>query len=530
MPAMSRLATAAIAAALLTSCAAPCPPPPAAPPAPVCPQTAPAPAPSVAAQPPWELSASVSAGEYVLELRASPFSNLAYQLDCMAELMPCSTQAYRELWKSLPRTDADEANLTAWGILRKQWHADITRRDQSAALLSFPDFRSQVSLEQRQRLASLTAGSAAGYEQAMALLVGEADAALLRRIAEHFAPRFLSWWDKEGKAITGPFLEGTRALLQEQSLGALLAAVGRFYETDEKAAGRVVIHLMARPNLGDGHTSAQQLERHFPTEIVQGEKPEERIDVMAHELFHYFYENMRDASAASLLKRFEASSDPKASIAYSLLNESFAAGWGNGVVGRRMMTPDKFEKLMARPGGLYSDTTVDATAKGLLPYLEASLAIGGTLSSEATYRALLEAVNEAAQEPAAQDYLRDHAAYFTSPEHRPAHRAMRRKLRTGSVWSFQPIDEQARDFAKAYPMVSGVVFASPAELGKLEGLVPKKELGALRKAAGKKPFAFAVQRTASSYWFVLVGSTPAELEALAGSVAGLTKVRPGRLP
>jgi len=450
----------------------------------------------------------------------------------MADLMPCSTEAYRMLWKGQGWEAQDEAAVQDWGKVRSRWSGDFHRRDAvSPDRLPFPDFRLLSGLTQRLAMVPLVTADPRSYEGAMTMLVGETDARQLGAVLSRFEPRFRTWWDREGRTITVPFLEGTSKVMQEEALGELVGRVAAFYETDPSAEGRVVIELIARPALANTHTSATQLGRYFPAEVLPGEQPRDRLDVVLHELFHYFHENMQTSALEALMRRFEASASPKAAVAYGLLNETLATGWGNGVVGKRVNTPEKFQSLMDRSGGLYADTKIDAAAKGVLPFLEAVLPLGGVISSEAFFEAYLSAVDQAVPEPAAGDYLRDHFAVLGKSEYRAAARSMRSKLRTGSVSTFIPADEEARSFARQYPMLSGVVMASPSELseGKLDGLVPARELAVIRRAAGTKPFGWVVQRTPKSLLFVVIGRDALEIESVARKIPELTRVVPGRM-
>lgn len=479
------------------------------------------------------MAQTIAAGNYQLELRSGPFANLAYQLDCMADLMPCSGGAYRALWKGLGWDAQDDAAIESWRNMRSRWSGEFHRKDVvSPENLPFPDFRVQSALSARLSSVPLVAADSRSYEGAMALLVGEADARQLGTILSRFEPRFRSWWDRDGRAITVPFFEGSRKVIEEEALGDLVGRVAAFYETDPSAEGRVVIELLARPALADSHTSASQLGRYFPSEVLPGEQPRDRLDVVLHELFHYFHENMRSTALETLLRRFESSASPKASVAYSLLNETLAAGWGNGVVGKRLQTPEIFQSLMNRPGGLYADQSIDASAKGVLPFLEAVLPLGGTISSEPFFDAYLAAVEQAVPEPGARDYLRDHFAVLSRREYRGAARAIRSRVRSGSVSTFIPIDEDCKRFARQYPLLSGLIMASAADLseGKLDGLIPGKELAAIKKAAGKTPFGWVVQRTPKSVLFVVIGRDATELESMAGKIPDLTRVVPGRMP
>src|SRR5690606_28573909 len=83
------------------------------------------------------------------------------------------------------------------------------------------------------------------------------------------------------------FLEGTAALFHAQRLDALGGRFASFYGVDT-ANAMVVLHLIARP-AHESSTKGRQIERHAFVEVVQGDAPEKRIDVIMHELAHWFF-------------------------------------------------------------------------------------------------------------------------------------------------------------------------------------------------------------------------------------------------
>ena len=55
--------------------------------------------------------------------------------------------------------------------------------------------------------------------------------------------------------------------------------------------------------------------------------------------------------------------------AFLLVEESVAAGLGNGLVARKVLPKKEFERLFAKDRGFYNDPYIDPAAKALLNQL-----------------------------------------------------------------------------------------------------------------------------------------------------------------
>ena len=120
--------------------------------------------------------------------------------------------------------------------------------------------------------------------------VGAENAARLRAIVENFWPRFESWW-REQEPIAAAFVPGIEAAMRKGRAAELLSAAAHFYRAD-LGDRRVFLHLFLQPKVERPHTRATQIGPHMTVEVVPGEQPEDRVDVIVHELAHHVFGGM----------------------------------------------------------------------------------------------------------------------------------------------------------------------------------------------------------------------------------------------
>lgn len=184
------------------------------------------------------------------------------------------------------------------------------------------------------------------------------------------------------------------------------------------------------------------------------------------------------------MQAFADSDQPAAMLAWGLLNEALATALGNAIVQERL-DPKEAARLIAKPRGLYADEAVDTAAKAALPLVRAALAKGDTVSSPRFVNDYIAAVGERfGDDVRPSDYLREHFTAM-SPDLGDAARELRRGLRTGSVWGFEPIDAEAVEYFSRYPQMHATLLVTPAELRRRDArayaLVPRE--GATRSCA-----------------------------------------------
>ncbi len=189
---------------------------------------------------------------------------------------------------------------------------------------------------------------------------------------------FDTWWKSQALPRGTPFARSIEALLAAPAVANALARIERFY-APELDGSLLRISLMARPGLGEASTSGQQVEGTSVVEFLPDERPEDRIDVVIHELCHFLFDSPSDAAFAELQKRFLVRGHASSIAAYNLLNEALATALGNGMIGRAVMAPERFAAWQAKEGSFYNNPNIDRAGKALLPILDGWLAEGRTL-------------------------------------------------------------------------------------------------------------------------------------------------------
>ena len=188
-----------------------------------------------------------------------------------------------------------------------------------------------------------------------------------------------------------------------------MTRAARFYAAPLAKGTPIDFDLVVLPGKSEW-TSGEQMLAHGVIELLADEKPEARMDVVCHELFHFFFNARTPAQQASLAARFTSSSDPLAVIAYFLLDESVATALGNGVVNHVVNPPD-YAKRSKKELGFYGNHAIDATAKGLLARAKEDPTLGPPLDSPELVSALVAAAHDAVgDDPRPIEYLHTYAA------------------------------------------------------------------------------------------------------------------------
>ena len=100
------------------------------------------------------------------------------------------------------------------------------------------------------------------------------------------------------------------------------------------------------------------------------EKPIDRIDVIIHELCHFFFDSVDDEKFLSIQKKFEAIGKIEARGAYNLINETLATALGNGIINKLNMNKKQWDKYSSQQQSFYNNFFIDKAAKTILPWLE----------------------------------------------------------------------------------------------------------------------------------------------------------------
>jgi hypothetical protein len=451
---------------------------------------------------------------YGLHLARLP--NLIYQLDCIAGAIVCGRPLYRDLWTStLGLSNDDEAALARWKTLRARYGGELKRLDQSLPALPLLLPSGAADLGERQRIASLASRTPAAYQSAIALLSSDSDARQLRTLMERFAPRFDGWWQTRGFAAGTASFDGYARLLADPFLDAFLERAAHFYQAELPDGPALEVYVIVQPKSSRQFVAAYQLEGYAAVEAPTDRDPAENIEVVAHELFHYFSSRMQADANAALLRRVCAADDPLAVASFGVLDEAVAAALGNGLVARHYLPPEAFAKRLARDQGLDNYRAASLIARALLPSLAGILERGVTASADEFLTVYLAAARVMYEGPKPRpfDYLHSHVsvadARFASATQRlqEATNAGYPYLREYSAW-----DAEAQAFIVQHPFQSAALFLDSADQlgGALATLgATKGQLAAARAAATRaRGVVYAFKRTPKSYAFFFVASEP----------------------
>ena len=148
------------------------------------------------------------------------------------------------------------------------------------------------------------------------------------------APSFLRWWQDRGFSAGSTTFDGFTKLLADPFLDSTIQKAAQFYEADLPQGTTFQIHVLVQPASSRKLSVAYQLEGDSVVETPEGEKPEDRIEIIAHELFHYLFFRMDPKRQSAMLESVCGSDDPLAAVAFGMLDEAVAAALGNGVVGQ----------------------------------------------------------------------------------------------------------------------------------------------------------------------------------------------------
>ncbi|MBS1719683.1 MAG: hypothetical protein JST35_04455 [Armatimonadetes bacterium] len=312
------------------------------------------------------------------EVRSPAFGNLTYQLDVVAGLLPWENPAaYKALWdKEFLATAEDKAALDSWRRARA-----VRQPARKPGGVNFPleDLSVRNDPDNAARGAGFEASDPTDYAGRMKPLVGDKQSEELLRVANRFWPKFCAWWDKEAKAPSEVFREKMAKLLERPKITDTVAQFMAFYKPERAAKGPLKFVMLFKPGSATGDSSGQQLGPYSVVQFRAGEDPNQRVDIVLHELCHYLYNSGPLSAHARLQQDFLDSKQPGAIPCFNLLDEALATALGNGVLVSRLMKPEGFAQYLAAPMSFYGRPDIDGAAKATFGWIRDWLASGKSL-------------------------------------------------------------------------------------------------------------------------------------------------------
>lgn len=308
----------------------------------------------------------------------SPIANLVYQLDCLSgEHITCSKKTYEDLWKKeFYKKDEDKEYLKEWGDIQNRYdvEAELKTSGQSSATNRYD----RVQLLTKIRIASFQSSDMEDYFNHLDLIILPKDREKFEKVIRHFYPRFKKWWENVALSTGNSFAKKTDALLKRPDISKKLQQYASFYQAELPEDYTINFNLFYRPFFKEG-TGGQQLENYSVAEFLPTEKPSDRIDVIIHELCHFFFASAIQEKLSSLQKKFEMTETIETRSSYNLLNETLATALGNGIITKLNMDKKQWKKYFSQQESFYNNYFIDKAAKAILPWLEDWIKDGKTL-------------------------------------------------------------------------------------------------------------------------------------------------------
>jgi hypothetical protein len=321
--------------------------------------------------------AVVKGDRLVFHFVASEFANLTFQLDALANLSGADTEAYRTLWRrDLHWSGEDDRQIDRWKNIRVQ-HKGTGPSGRNAPPVAWPPnyagfYGQELSLDQNVRIAGFQAKSLKDYRRRLEKLLDQRESDTLVSVIQHFGPRFGEFWIREGRALTEPKAAGFAQLTKDRGILQLAEQLVTFTSAQLPKHHGVWFYLIAHPTRFGRNTMATQMQSHAPVELLDDERPADKLGVIVHELVHHFYDRASLASHLQLMDEFRAQEPKWRMSAYSYLNEAVATAAGI-LVERRLRSDADFVTWSANPNNLYGQPWIAALGAATYPLVERCL-------------------------------------------------------------------------------------------------------------------------------------------------------------
>lgn len=276
----------------------------------------------------------------------------------------------------------------------------------------------------------------------------------------------------------------------------------------------------------DQSTHGEQVELFAATEFFPDEKPEERIDVVIHELCHFLFDQVSVDKTIQLQNAFLADGRPTLMPAYNLMNEALATALGNGIVTKLFMKKEAWDKYAAKPQSFYNNESIDLAGKQIIPLLETWLKEGKTIYDKAFVRDYISTL-EKAFGPALTSpslYLSEMVFQASGQFEKPFRKYVRRTLKVASMWASQGDWEPGVDTFTKQPKLNALFIVHPSEIKLLEKykILPSKEVERIDDAYDKDgSVLYSYQRSTGVFVFVVIEKTYASAVKLLDKLAAL---------
>ena len=312
-----------------------------------------------------------------LDARCEPLPNLLYQLDVVSGYLPYNqSPVLSKVWKERIATHPEDAKLL------DLWR-DTMRRLESKGQTEFnPRLLYSVATIQneaeRTREIGLRSSNQFEFTRAVARNIEPGAARTLGAVIVRFQPAFMAWWSEEAESKGRAFQQQAAKLLNTEKLQKLTQTLVHFYQPDLPERFVVPVQFIYKPKAREA-SHGEQVGSAAVMEFFEGDSPANRMDIIMHELSHFFFRKARVPQHEALAKSFEKVADQSRMAVFSIMNEGLATALNNGMVAEALMKPEPFKQYKDAPLSWYANTAIDGTAKASYNWLKVYTEKGGTL-------------------------------------------------------------------------------------------------------------------------------------------------------
>lgn len=417
-------------------------------------------------------TAPAGSAPVVVETRVSYVAHVFHWVDYLAETTPSKTrESFYRRWNrrfgSLDERDravlAQFRQVRAGGALAEPPLA-------SAGDGCVPAVDPVDTPRQVLSAASMRANDLDQFASLMREFLGPTEAEAVAVALRHFEPRIRQLWPET--AFLAPFQKSFDAFIAAPATQQLITDMADYLEAKPRPGATVHISLVAA--LGeDTGTHAEASGEYLLLEVRPADTPEQQVQVLFHELAHYFMQRMPAETRAGLAARMFRGGF-RGALAWNLAREALPTALGQGLA-QAKLAPRQFGSMQK----WYHRPAEDALAHALYPGVSRAFAAGGTVSP--TLPELLQQGLTPEAVSAAPPFLAAVEAGFLAPARlQPALLALVRVLAGPRYWRVPLDGPQAQAFADRFSCLPLVLLVQVSDLERAP--VPDAERARLRQA------------------------------------------------
>ena len=447
-----------------------------------------------------------------LDVHFEMIPNLAYQLDIVSTLFDRGRSgAYHNLWnEKFLVTKEDKAQLEAWKTIRAK-----LGNQSMAESIKFPiaPVRLPFDNEVKARLAGINATSVTDFGRRISQVMSKEDSKVLTNAMAHFSEPFRAWWESEVSEKGKSFHLKMQKLVLDPKVSESVASYVRFFQPEIANDAVIPFQLMVKPKLKGSGMSGEQVADTAVAEFVEGESPANRIDVIVHELCHYFFWKGSSNNHIKLQKDFLGLNDPASIPAFNVMNEGLASTLGNGMLAEKFMTPESFLQYKNQERSWYGNFAIDGASKSTFEWLKGYIAKGGSLFDQDFAKNYVEQIKQGMGSAVLSPQMQLMSANYILGDGwtEEVYSVLMNSIQSTytSARMGDSISKSILDSKSESPYMSSIIVIKPKDLANVASMIglSQSEVKLIRaKLNSDKSCGFAKRANIASMNYVLVGN------------------------